>query len=476
VSTSTSPVSAPYRVVTLTVVALVTIIAFEAMAISTIMPTVGAELGAGSAYGLAFSLMFTAQLLGIVVAAPWIDRSGPLPVALIGQGLFAVGSAVAGLAPTFAILLLGRLVAGLGAGVAVVALYVVIGAAYPSRLRPAVMAWVSTAWVLPSVLGPVVAAAMTQQWSWRVVFLVVVPMVVVTTIGLRRVRELVAEQLDRSQVVEAAQVVEVAEAAEVVDPVSERAGHRRAARLGFGVAVGAGAFQWASGSLVPPSALPIVTAVIGLVVVVWTARELLPAGTFAFRPGLPALMASRFLLTAAMNGGTTFVPLMLVDTRGLSISQAGVLLTITSLGWSLASWIQGRPVFRGRGTFLVTAGGSSVTTGVLGLAISAGLGFPTWFFAIDMLFIGLGMGLSMSAMNVLMLELAPPAEHATASSALQLSDVLGSVVGIATAGALYAALGTTRTGTEATIFVVIWVVMALSAAGSALAGSRCGGR
>ena len=169
-----------YRLLTVALLALVTIIAFEAMAISTAMPSVARDLDAVRSYGLAFSVMLTAELLGIVLAGVWSDRRGPLPSLFAGQLLMAAGSALAGLAPTFTVLLAGRLIAGLGAGLIVVALYVVIGRAYPDALRPKVFSWVSAAWVLPSLIGPPIAGWLTSTWSWRWVFLIVLAPIAVT--------------------------------------------------------------------------------------------------------------------------------------------------------------------------------------------------------------------------------------------------------------------------------------------------------
>ena len=70
-----------------------------------------------------------------------------------GQLLFAAGAAVCGLSTSFPMLLVGRAVTGLGAGLVVVVLYVVIGRVYPTAIRPRVFAWVSAAWVLPSLIG-----------------------------------------------------------------------------------------------------------------------------------------------------------------------------------------------------------------------------------------------------------------------------------------------------------------------------------
>ena len=74
--TATGPLARPYLEVTLAALALVTIVAFESMAVSTAMPAVARELDAVRSYGFAFSVMLTAQLLGIVLAGVWTDRSG----------------------------------------------------------------------------------------------------------------------------------------------------------------------------------------------------------------------------------------------------------------------------------------------------------------------------------------------------------------------------------------------------------------
>ena len=102
------PLSRPYLEVTLAVLALVTIVAFESMAVSTAMPSVARDLEAVRSYGFAFSVMLTAQLLGIVLAGVWTDRSGPLPGSLVGQALIAVGAATCGFATSLGTFLVGR--------------------------------------------------------------------------------------------------------------------------------------------------------------------------------------------------------------------------------------------------------------------------------------------------------------------------------------------------------------------------------
>ena len=203
-----------YRLISVAVIAMVTIVAFEFMAIATAMPTAAEELGAVRSYGLAFSVMLTGQLLGIVLAGVWSDRSGPMPGLVAGQLLFAGGAAICGLAGSFPVLLVGRAVTGLGAGLVVVVLYVVIGRVYPTELRPTVFAWVSAAWVLPSLIGAPLSGWLTTAFTWRLVFWVVVPPALMTLAMIVSQRRAISRTGDTES-----------------DP-NERASHRRTAGAG----------------------------------------------------------------------------------------------------------------------------------------------------------------------------------------------------------------------------------------------------
>jgi len=490
-----------YRLLTVALLALVTIIAFEAMAISTAMPQVAKDLDAVRSYGLAFSFMLTAQLLGIVLAGVWADRRGPLPSLFAGQLLMAAGSAAAGLAQTFPVLLVGRLVAGLGAGLIVVALYVVIGGAYPETLRPKVFSWISAAWVLPSLIGPPIAGWLTSTWSWRWVFLIVLGPIAVTlaVVSTQRTHltgggaaeEVVpgertrpgerarpagavgaVGQADPAGKVGAVGAVGQADPAGRVDAVpAARSGHRRLALLGLGVAVSAGAMQWGSAQLAVPHALPLFLAALGLAGIAITAPRLVPPGTLVMSRGLPAVMMSRFLLTASFNGALTFIPLMLVNERNLSLTTAGVMLTVGALGWSFGSTVQGHSSLHDRRSELIVAGGMSLTAGILLLAIIAELGWHHYLVGLATTLCGLGMGLAMSSTSVLSLTLSPVRDHGRSSSSLQVADVLGSVMGISVAGAVFAAMHSPD-GSDLQVFELIWVFLAAVAALVMLSGQR----
>ena len=67
---------------------------------------------------------------------------------------------------------------GLGAGAIPALAYVAIGHAYPTELQARMFAVISTAWVLPAVVGPAISGAVADAVGWRWVFLGLLPLVV----------------------------------------------------------------------------------------------------------------------------------------------------------------------------------------------------------------------------------------------------------------------------------------------------------
>ncbi|MGL4178694.1 MAG: MFS transporter [Dermatophilaceae bacterium] len=450
---ASGPLSPRYLGVTVTVLALVTVVAFEALAVSTAMPTVARELDAVRSYGFAFSAMLTAQLLGIVLAGVWSDRSGPLPATLAGQVLVVGGSGLCGCATRFDVFLAGRVLTGLGGGLLLVMMYVIAGRVYPEAMRPRLFTYVAAAWVLPSLLGPPVAAALTTHLSWRWVFWGVVPPVLLTMVVLARAHRRFDDSTLRAAV-----------------SARDHGAHVRAAWAGLGIALAAGAIQvgthepkagWSAGSTV---------AVVGLAGVALFAPHLVPAGTWRMARGLPSVVLSRALLTAAFSGAVTYVPLFLVDQRGSSLGAAGLALAAGSLGWAAGSWYQGHDALHLPRHRLVEVGGLLLALGLVVLALVAGAHLPGGCVIPGIVLAGVAMGLGLTTTTVLALELSPVEEHGEVSSALQLADVLGSVLGIAAATAVFASLH--DPGRDDALFAGIFLGLAAVAAVVVPAGQR----
>src|SRR6202453_1627983 len=166
-----------YRSLTVGLVLAVTFVAFEALAVATILPVVGRHLGDLRLYGWVFSAFLLASLIGIVIAGTLADRVPLGRLMLVGLAAFALGLIVGGTAPTMLVLVAGRAVQGLGAGVVPAVAYVAISRCYAEQPRPRMFAVLSTAWVVPGLIGPGVAALVAAAVGWRWVFLGLLPLV-----------------------------------------------------------------------------------------------------------------------------------------------------------------------------------------------------------------------------------------------------------------------------------------------------------
>ncbi|MFD9000621.1 MFS transporter [Streptomyces sp. NPDC059582] len=441
-----------YRALSIGIVSVVLLIAFEATAVGTAMPVAARELDGVSLYAFAFSGYFTTSLFGMVLAGQWSDRRGPLGSLTTGIAAFAAGLVVSGTAGTMWLFIAGRAVQGLGGGLVIVALYVVVGRAYPERLRPAIMAAFAASWVVPSVVGPLAAGAVTEQLGWRWVFLGI-PVLVVFPLALA------LPQIRRR-------------AAGAVDGKPSAAFDRRRIRLALGISLGAGLFQYAAQDLRPLSLVP---AAAGTALLVPAVLGLLPRGTWRAARGLPSVVLLRGLAAGSFVAAESFVPLMLVTQRGLSPTLAGFSLAAGGGTWALGSWVQSRPRVEPYRERLTTLGMVLVAAAIAAAPSVLIPSVPAWTVAVAWAFGCFGMGLVISSTSVLLLHLSAPQEAGANSAALQISDGLSNALLLAAGGAAFAALGggtvahtaTTASASHPAAFVAVFLPMA----GVALAGA-----
>ena len=166
-----------HRATTAALLIIVTLVAFEAMAVNAALPTAARELDGLEYYGFAFTGFLVANIVGLVLSGQLADVRGTRLPLVGGLACFTAGLALSGTAVSMVPFVAGRVVQGLGGGLLVTALYVLVGERYPQSLQPKVFAATSSAWVLPALLGPVVSGGITEHVSWRLVFLGLAPLV-----------------------------------------------------------------------------------------------------------------------------------------------------------------------------------------------------------------------------------------------------------------------------------------------------------
>lgn len=378
-----------------------TLIAFEATAVITALPTVSDELGGDSLYGATLAAYTLANIVSLVAVGGLIDSRGPrLPYA-VSLGLFSLGLLIAAAAPSMWVVLMGRLVQGIGSGGLIPVAYAVINRLWASNEQARIFAWVSAGWVLPSLIAPGLAGWMTNAFGWRWVFVSVLPLVVSTAVlALPAMgnRTLIGTG-DRAS-------------------VDTRQRIMQAVRLAAGIGAVAIGLQ----SSAPALGVPVAAAGAILGVRAW--KRLSPPGVTRAAHGLAAIISCRILATAAFLGVDSFVPLAADRIHGASATVQGFVIIGAALTWSIGSAIVSKmPRIRpDRSTglgFALIAVGIVTTSMVVDSSWPLPAVFATWCFA------GLGMGLLFVPTSVAAMTHAEPGRDGVIASQVNLADSIG---------------------------------------------------
>jgi len=442
-------VDAGRRALKIGLVSVVTLVAFESLAVTTILPQIENDLGGLNWYGWVTAAFFLGTMIGIVYAGDRADRVGAGPPYLLGLILFAVGLLVCGFAPGMPVLVAGRFVQGLGAGVVPAIGYVAIGRAFAVDERPRMFAILSTAWVVPGLIGPVLSERVAEAVGWRWVFLGLVPlvacagvMVLPAVFRLGPVATFVDERVPflRRRLVEATRVA--AGAALVV------AGST------------AGAWWFVPGCIA------------GAVVGVGPLRRLTPPGTLRGAAGLPAVIASRGVLTFAFFAVDAFVPFALTHGRGTSSLAGSVAVTVATVAWTSAAWVQQRWIRQFGEAWFIRSGFLLLVPGIAIVAVASIPDvLPFWMIHVGAALGGFGMGCAYSAHAQLALRSVPESAVGSTTSSMQLTDNLGVALGTGAAGAIVA-LGVGLDWPSGDAVAAALVLPALVAAGGAVLSRR----
>ena len=433
------------RLLTAGLVFMTTAIGFEGLAVPTVLPAALDELGGLPLYGWAFSGFFLTNLVGITIAGHEADRRGPLGAFLAGVLLFALGLGIAGVAPDMAWVVGGRVVQGFGAGAIASITWIAIARGYAKVAQPRMIAIVSSAWVVPGILGPLAAGSVAELLSWRWAFLglaPLLPLAAILMVGPMRTLRRVAEPAGDGR----------HPARRILDAVQ--------------LAVGAALLLGAGNAANP--VLAVLAMAAGTLLLVPSLRRLLPPGTLRAAPGRGALTAVIGLVSAGFFGAEAFIPLTVSSVRGAGPIAGGLALTAAAVTWAAGSWIQARLAMRGRRAGFTVLGVVLIGAGI-GLEVSVAVtSVPTWFAALGWAIAGLGMGIAYSLTTLTSIQSAPAGGEGAASAAIQLANTLGVALGTGAAGAVVA-LGAVPLGlapaiavAELSMFAVCAVTVAVS--------------
>ncbi|MFT3942503.1 MAG: MFS transporter [Ancrocorticia sp.] len=400
-------------------VGLISLIAFETLAVATAMPTVVRALQGENLYALGMGVVMATQLMTTALAGPWSDHRSPKSCFFTGLLGLIAGLLLCTFAPNMYVFVVGRAVQGLGGGLCIVPLYTLIGNnVHPTR-QPSFFAAFAAAWVVPGLVGPAIAGFIVQHTSWRIVFGIVPVILLLALPLLYRVISKVPHR-----------------AATAMAPHL-----RRTIACAFAAGISVAFLQVMSGTEAAhfgPRTYGFIAA--SAVLTFLFMKPLLPRGTFISRRGLASTVLLRGLINGAFLGVEAFLPLMLQEIHGWTPFQAGLVLTVASITWAIGSSSQSHimnPALRRRipviGAIIQLVGLAATIPGAFGSV-------PGTIVIIGWTISGFGIGLVYPAMTVHGLSMSTPANQGRTSSSLQMADTLGGAVAVALAGIAYAVI------------------------------------
>lgn len=427
---------------------LMTFIALEFFAVTTVLPVVVADLHGEQWYALASAAAVVAGLLGMTLAGGWADRAGPRTPLAVGGVLFVTGIAVCAAAPHIAVFVFGRLMQGIGGGLNSVVIYVLIARRLPETLRPAMFALLSAAWLLPSMAGPLAAGTLAEATSWRIMFAIVSAGAALALAGL----------------------VVVTRTEGPLPAHQQGAGTSTRRRFGWALLAAGATLALHLGGQHGALSTTAVAVLLGLPALILAASRLLPAGTLRAARGAPRLIVVRAALGATTGATEVFLVLYMQSHRGLSATVAGLVIAVGATGWGLGAWFQGRrPTDAAADERLISTATLLVLCGpVAALAYTTGAA-PLGVVVAGCVLMGAGLGVQYPRITSWTLRLAPAEQRGAYSSGLQAGENMVTATFLAFAGLLVTAVAAPGSFVllnsifAATVCLLVWLTWSLKA-------------
>ena len=388
--------------------------------VSTALPRIVGDLG-GVAH---LSWVVTAYILASLVVTPFYGKLGDMygrkKFFVVAIVIFLAGSALSGLSQSMAELIMFRAVQGLGAGGLMVGAMATLGDIVSPRERGKYMSYMMVVMMLATIGGPLLGGFITENFSWRWIFYINLPVGGAALVYIISTLHLPAKRVNHRLDYLGGGLLAVA-----------------AISLVLLATWGGTEYPWGSGQIIGLAVLAAAAAAAFCVVELRVAEPILPLHVFRNR-NFSLAMALTFLTGLAMFGALTFLPLYQQTVQGASPTLSGLMLTPMMLGVTVTSIVAGQVTTRtGRYKIFPILGGAIMG---VGMYLLTGLGISTTktTSAIYYVVLGLGMGFLMQMVSLIAQNSVQQKDMGVASSARMFFQQIGGSLGVAAFGAVFA--------------------------------------
>jgi EmrB/QacA subfamily drug resistance transporter len=390
----------------------------QAGIVAVALPAVAADLGASFAslqWVLdGYALGLAALLLG---AGSLADLVGRRKVYVAGLVLFAVASLGCGLAPNVTVLVAASVLQGVAAAAMFATTMALLSATYQGRERGTAFGVWGAVNGAAAGIGVVLGGVLTEQLSWRAIFLINPPIaavaVAMTLAAVRESRNPRAERLDWPGV-----VTFIAAAGTVT----------------YGL-IRAGEVGWGEPSTLAWFGVGLLALVAFVTVERRSTRPMLDLSLF-HSPRFTAMMIAALALGIAAFGYLAYTSLWLQSVLGLGATGAGLALLPLAAAAFATSIVTGRRLHDVSPRLTIGIGMLFIAAGAFAQAVVDG--DSTWrALLLGLSLTGIGVGVIGPALSAAAMAAAPPERGGMASGALNTFRQLGQAFGVAVLGAVF---------------------------------------
>ncbi|HKV03089.1 MAG TPA: MDR family MFS transporter [Ktedonobacteraceae bacterium] len=386
--------------------------------VGTALPRIVANLGGLEHYAWVVTAYLLASTVSIPIYGKLSDIYGRRPFFIGGMVIFLIGSALAGTSQDMTQLIIYRGIQGLGAGAMMPIAMAIIGDVFPPAERGKWQGLIVAVFGLSSIVGPTLGGWITDNWGWRWVFYVNMP---VGAIAILTAGFVLPKAIRR---------------------VQHKIDYIGAITLVAGTVPLLLAFSWAGTQYAWNSWQIIglfIFAAVMLVIFFWletrVAEPIISPRLFKNSIFLISAIAM-FLVSAGLFGAILYLPLFVQGVLGESATNSGVVLTPLMLGFMFSSLVGGQLLSRTGRYKLLAIGGFAVAA--VGMFLLSRMTATTVQGEVvrNMIITGLGIGVMMSLFTIVVQNAFPYRQLGEVTATVTFFRSIGSTIGVAVMGTI----------------------------------------
>ncbi len=392
--------------------------ALDQTIVGTALPRIVANLGGLDHYAWVVTAYLLASTVSIPIYGKLSDIYGRRTIFILGMVIFLAGSALAGTSQNMTQLIIYRGIQGLGAGAMMPIAMAIIGDIFPPAERGKWQGLIVAVFGLASIVGPTLGGWITDNWGWRWVFYVNMPVGIIAILTAGFVLPKFVNK--RKHIIDYLGVVTLVAGFVPLLLAFSWAGTQ---------------YAWHSWQIISLFSFSAVMLVIFFLIEMRAVEPIISPRLFKNSIFLVSVIAM-FLVSAGMFGAILYLPLFVQGVLGDSASNSGIVLTPLMIGFMISSIVGGQLLSRtGRYKILAMFG---FTVAAVGMLLLSRMSVTTSEGEVvrNMLITGLGIGVMMSLFTIVVQNAFPYRQLGEVTASLTFFRSIGSTVGVAVMGTI----------------------------------------